>query len=155
MKNNELHRFSQGLLAVGQLAGTKFAYAVSRNTKFVASHLKAISKTVEPSKDFIKFDKARIELCKQMAVKDDDGNPTIEEGTGSYILEDKDKFEIELNKLRKKFEIALKTRDKQEKVFKEYIEEESGIELYMIQLKFVPESITPSQMTNICEMVEE
>jgi hypothetical protein len=116
------------LQKLGNLTGSKFTYAISRN--------------VNALKDFYKkYEEDRVALCESYAKKGEDGkamkeliDPIKKELGERYVFENEEEFQKELKK---------------------FGEEPADIKLYKIDLKDVPENITAGQMVGISELINE
>lgn len=151
MKKRELLDFNNALKSVSELKGVKFAYAVAKNTKVIKNEVEAILDAQKSSKEFQEYDNERIELCKLMAVKDESGKPKVTQN--NFDIEDKEAFDKEFNKLKKKYKEAIEDRDKQLEEFNKLLEEEVKIKLHKVKVEELPSDITPKQLNSIFEMV--
>ena len=102
---------------------------------------------------FKEFEKARVDLVKQHARKDEKGKEVIE--GDEYIVEDQKEWEKAFNKLKKEHQDAIDEREKQIKDYVEMLKTEVKVDLYKIKLADVPEDITTVQMNSIISVIEE
>jgi hypothetical protein len=153
----QLMDFQKGLNNVGNLQGAKFAYAVARNLAKIKTEIESIQKAFEAPEAYIEYDKARAELAKTNAVKDEKGNPRIEieMGQQKYVIADQAKFDKELEELRAKHQPAVEARDRQVKEFEELLKGEVEIDLYTINPVLLPDTISGAQTDGIMPMIEE
>jgi len=156
MKKQDVLQLFNGLQAVSNLPGAKWSYAVARNITKLKPEVEALQKAYSADKDFVEFENKRIELAQKHAVKEK-GNPKkIKIGNNEeYIIADKDKFNKELTPIQKKYKKAIDERKKQIDDFNDILKEEIEIDLYMVSSEYIPEGITPAQLSNIMPIIEE
>ncbi|MFA5395224.1 MAG: hypothetical protein WC346_04320 [Methanogenium sp.] len=145
-----------GLHAVSGLKGAKWAYAVAKNINNLKSEIEALQKSIAPSKEFSEYNNKRLELAQKHAAKEKGVPKKIKIGnTEEYLIADKNKFNKELKPLQKKYKKALDERDKQMKDFEEILKEEVKIDLHMVDSDYIPEEITPAQVTAVMPIINE
>lgn len=154
MKNEELGVLLQGINAVGSLKGLKFAYAIAKNKKAVTSEVEILQESIKPSEGFAKYDKERMELCKELADKDDKGNPKMANNE-FVIVANKEDFDIRVKALRERNKDVIDERDKQLKEFNELLKAESDFKPFKIDFEDVPQDITADAMSKIAELINE
>src|SRR3990167_4508990 len=110
MTKGQLVELFSTLNTLGKLQGVKFTYAVARN-------IAAINKSLEPSSEFMVYDKERVELAQKFAKKDEKDKPLTE--NNRYVMEDEKGFDKAFAKLQEKHKEVIEKREKQ---FKDYIE---------------------------------
>lgn len=157
IKNEKILELYVGLSEVSHLPGAKFAYAVTRNLNKIKSEITAIQKADTPSEKFVKFDEARVALAASLAKKDEKGNPLKEivDGVNRFVIEDMDNFEKAFDKLKVEHAQAIKDREKQISDFKEIMEQEVEVDLYMIPPEYLPDGINSKQLAKIMPIVKE
>lgn len=155
LKNKDLYELMAGLRAVKDLKGLKFAYAVSKNINLVRQELESFEEMSKPTPEYMAYDIARVELAKKHAVKDENGKPRME--NNHYIMEDKELFDKEVDKLQKSatHKKAVEEREKQLNEFKAFLEEDSDFEPYMVKIQYVPEDITSEQLAGIFMIIDD
>ncbi len=153
MKNEKISEVYIGLKKIKDLEGVKLNYAIAKNVNKLEQEVIAIEKSLEASVGFKEYEKARIELAKSHAKKDDNGIPV--EKDGRYIMVDEDKFNKEWGKLKLKHKKDLDAREEQLKDFNKLLDLEVPIELFMVDLKDVPENITTKDMLALYPMIKE
>jgi len=154
MKNTELVNLYQGLNSVGNLTGTKFCYAVSKNIEIIKGELKHINSTLEHSDEEKKYEDARIALCKKLCKLDEKDKPMVvdnPDGSSKYVFEDQEGFDKELKKLQKKHEKSVESIKKKKEGYNKFLKEEvsKDVKLHKIKLSDVPEEITAQQMNSL------
>ena len=154
MTKSEVLQLYNNLNQLGKLSGVKFSYAVARNLALLKPEVEAINKTLEPSKEFLEWDKERVALAQEYSKKDEKGEPVI---VGNrYVMENEKTFNKELEKKQKNHKSAIDAREKQIEEYMKLLEEKSEeIKLFKVKLEHIPEAITTQQMNGIVDIVEE
>jgi len=156
MKKQEVLNLFNGLQAVSNLPGAKWSYAVARNITKLRPEVEALQKAFTPSEEFNVYDQKRIELAQKYSVKEKGVPKTVKVGMSEeYLIADKDKFNKELFKLQETYKKTLDERKKQVDDFNEILEEKIEVELYMVDSEYIPEAITPAQLSNIMFIIRE
>jgi len=156
MNKQDILDLYNGLQAVSNLPGAKWAYAVARNITKLRPEIEALQKAFTAGKEFLDYNKKRMDLAKKYAVKVDGKPKTIKVGsTEEYLIDDEAKFNRELDKLKKKYKKAIEERQKEVDDFNEILKEEIEIDLYMINSDYIPEGITPAQVSAIMPVIDE
>ena len=154
MTKSEVLQLYNNLNQLGKLSGVKFSYAVARNLALLKPEVEAINKTLEPSKEFLEWDKERVALAQEYSKKDEKDKPIVE--GNRYVMENEKTFNKELEKKQKNHKSAIDAREKQIEEYMKLLEEKTDeIKLYKIKLEHIPESITTQQMNGIVDIVEE
>ncbi len=153
MKRSELKGLHQKLEEVSNLPGIKFAYAVSKNKQSIKTELSLLQEMATASENYLKYDNARIELCKKYAKKDEKGTPILKDN--SYDIEDREAFDKEIEMLQKENASVMDERETQMKELETFLDEEIEFELHKIKLEDVPQDITSIQMDGIINIIEE
>src|SRR3990167_2149607 len=117
MTKGQLVELFSTLNTLGKLQGVKFTYAVARNIAALKNEVEAINKSLEPSSEFMVYDKERVELAQKFAKKDEKDKPLTE--NNRYVMEDEKGFDKAFAKLQEKHKEVIEKREKQ---FKDYIE---------------------------------
>ena len=163
MTNEVLTRFYMGLKNLANFTGVKFIWAVEKNELKLEREVKALEKGIKMTEDYEEYEKARIELCKEHAVKDNNKKPitidnelNLREGK-TYLMKDQIVFENELKKLResKEHKEACKAREEQLKQWNKLLEEEQEHEIHFVDYEELPKTITKSQLSAIIEMIRD
>ena len=159
MKNKQLYELLEGIRQAGSLKGIKFTYGLARNKKLVEKEIEILSEVSKPNEDFEELEKKRIELCKVHAEKDEKGEPKIEmignTPKSSYVIEDKKKFEKELEKMMKENAKVVEAQEEKNKQFMELLEENSEFKPYMIEFVDIPEDITSETISKLIDLIKE
>jgi hypothetical protein len=156
MTREEAVTFWRSLSNLGSYKGAKFAYAIAKNRSKLESEYKLIQKmqsTVQPS-SLKKFDERRIELCKEYADKDENGNPSLE--NNNYVISQRrDEFENTIRELQKEFEPSFKEFEENQIKFNNFLSEEIEVDIHTIPMSIIPEDMTAKDMEIIIGMITE
>jgi hypothetical protein len=115
----------------------QFSYFVVKNKRAIKDEVDSLNEAQEPSEAFKEYDQKRAELAMKFADKDSKGNPITQ--ANQYKIEaEKDKFDKELIKLKKKYAKALEEREEQAKTFSKLLSEEIEFDGYQIDLGMLP-----------------
>lgn len=144
IKNKELLNMNSLLGTLFGLKGVKFAYAIAKNIRLIQAEVKLLEEA--KSEKYKEYDNKRLELAKKHAQKDAQGNSLII--NNSYILENQEVFDAELEVLKKKYEAEIKE-------YEDLLDTENELKLHKIKLSDVPVDITTGQMLVIENLVEE
>ena len=154
-KNDALNLYN-GLQNVSNLKGAKWAYAIARNVEKLRPEVEALRKAYTMSEEFADYEGKRLELARKHSVKEKGTPKTVKIGqTEEYLIADKDKFNQEIAKLQKKYNKAIVERKKQLEDFNEILEEKVEMDLHMIDSDYIPEEITPEQVSAIMPIIRE
>ena len=155
MKNKEVLQLANALAQVGNLTGVKFAYGVAKNNNKLKTENEAFAEATKASEEFAAYDKERLESCRELADKDEDGKPKMEKNN-FVITEQKEEFDTRLKALTERNQEVVDAREKQLKEYNEvFLEAESSFVPFKIKMEDVPEGITASQLTSIYPIVDE
>ena len=153
MNNKALQRLRHGFTACKGLVCTtikerKFAYAVAKNARLVDIVLADLQKATEADDGYQAFDKARIALVEEHAVKDEHGKTKMVPGTGNITLSDPAAFTAALTALQESDEhkAAVDRHELMEN-------EEADYKPHMTPLSGAPNGMTFDQVDAIYEIV--
>jgi len=161
MTNREVVELWNALMnpSLDELPGAKFGFALAKNKSKLKGQVKMLNDIQEkPIPGMEAFDKARIELCKEFADTDDDGNPIKSLGAaGSYqIIERRPEFENKFIELKEDHSDAFVELESRTKEFEELLgEENTDVVLHMIDIKDVSDKITKKQMDSIYPLIKD
>lgn len=154
MKNKDLFRILEGIKLCAGLRGAKFSHALSKNKAHLESEIKHLQKGLKPSKEYDSYEKKRVELCTKFSKKDEKNNPIIEKD--AFAIDDQEKFDIELEKLRDGYKDLLKKRDQEIEDYKKHLEDDVvNFNFHKLSIESIPDDITVKQMDMIIEMITE
>lgn len=154
-KRIELLKLNSGLIELCNIKGNvKFAYGILKNKKAIEKELEILEELRKPSEKQDEFEKKRVELCTKHSKKDKNGEPKIKDD--AFDIEDKVKFQEELDKLKEKegFEELEKEQKKKKEEINSLLEEEIEIELHKIKLDDFPDELTANQLEKIDLIIE-
>lgn len=154
MTNRDLFELRDALHSVGHLPGVKFAYAVARNIRLLDARCGPLEDARKPSKEFIEYEKARIELIQKYGERDETNRPrTID---GHAILRDQRAFEIKLAQLKAEYQEHLDAQQKKAEEFETLLDEETDeVPFYRIKIEIIPDGITGTEMSGILPVLDE
>lgn len=154
MKNGQLEGLMRGIDSCGDLKGVKFAFGLAKNKKMIERDFEIFQEAIKPSKEFIEYDIKRVDLCKELADKDEKGNPIMEENNYIVIKNKKD-FDVRNKALTEQNQTAVDDRKKQIKEFNELMNKESDLKPFLITCNDVPNDITSRQLSGIIDLIGE
>jgi hypothetical protein len=126
MKNNDLLRFLEGTKDI-EVTDVKFNLVFLANKKLAQERVDEIREAAKPTKAFQDFEKERLEALKEMANKDEEGNPKMK-GNQYDIEGNEKKWEKKYKELESKHKEAIDERNKQVEEANKVAEEECDIE---------------------------
>jgi hypothetical protein len=132
-------------------ANPKFTYAISKNKKILLPLMKEIEEAKTRSPEYVAYDAERLELCKNMAEKDDKGEPIIEDG--NYKIADSEAFDKEYELLQEKHKEMFEKEEENKVKFEKMLEEEVEIDLYTVKVDYAPEEIPIKFMDILMDVI--
>jgi len=154
LKKKDLFRLQAGIIAVGNFQGVKFAYAINKNKRKIDREIMLIQESIKLSERMEEFNKKRKELCEKYAEKDVNGKAVIV--GNEYKILVRDNFNIKLDLLEEEYKEDIEARKKDEEEFNKMVDEDdTDIDLHMIDIDLIPENITVAQMGQIQEIIKE
>lgn len=155
MKKQDLFRLQQGLQAVGNLRGVKFAYAVAKNSRKVKAECEDIQEGIKAPEEWEEIEKQQREINMSHCKKDESGNP-IPDSNGQFIIltERKDDHKKEMETLKEANKEAYTARENQIEDYNNSMNDEIEFSLHTIEEEDLPAEITAAQLDGIFEMVE-
>ena len=153
LKMSELEAMA---MAMTQVANTtvspKFAYAIAKNRKRIMPEVEALQDARKPLKE---FDTKRIELCKEMCDKDENGKPITEttEVPGGHSVMYKGiagnpEFDAKHEELKKPYATQFKEIEELEK-------KEVECDFHQISLSQFPKEITSAVVMALMPLIRE
>lgn len=153
MKRKDILELYKGLNSVGALKGVNFTYAVAKNIKLLQAEIDALQKAEEPTEIFKAYEADRVELAKEHAKKDENGEPLVE--NNQYVLENKAAFDKALLKVQEKHKEAIEERKKQMDAYLDLLNGEVATELVKVAKSEIDQEITGQQMYLILPIIED
>lgn len=139
------------------LSGVKVSYAIAKNKQILEREAKAVEDTSKMRPNFKKFNDEKLELLKEMADKDDTGNPiSVARGINAefQVKERREEFNAALAELEETHKEAIKERDAQLEELEDFLNEEISLELHGIELDQIKENITVEQMNILADFLK-
>ena len=131
----------------------RLSYAIMKNQNSFQDILKTFQEIRKSSKEYEEFEEKRKEICEELAEKNEDGTPIIEDGF--YIIPEQDKADEKINELREEYIDAIEKQDKKNEEILEILEEEIEIEIYMISLNLLPETMLHQEVKTLYPILQE
>jgi hypothetical protein len=129
----------------------KYGYFLAQNKIKIKDEVNALMEIVKPSQEYSRYDQRRAELAKSMADKDGAGNPIIE-GGNYRIVENKEKFEKQLDGLRKEFKSEIEKVEKQLEEYNDILKEEIKFDGYKIRMQDLPPTMDVGSLQTFLEV---
>lgn len=154
-----LYEMYAGLMKCSDVPGEKFAYAVLKNRNIIDSEIRSHESKFDEKKDFLAFQSEMKEVVKSHAKKNALGEYETQDSfeggkiEKKYVIKDQEKLDKDLVELRKKYDKAIKAREKQMADFQGSMEDEVEIEIHNIKKGDVPSNITANQLEGITVLV--
>lgn len=144
---------------LNKLKGSIFAWMLSKNLNKLNKEVKSILEHQVVVPEFAEYEEARVELCKQFAVKDELGKPkviTAPDGKSIFDLDQTNpEFVTAITELREKHADSFVKQDEAQAEFRAFLLMESSIEFQKINIKLVPTEITVELMSLVEEFIED
>jgi len=164
IKRKELFLLQKAFVAVKDLKGIKFAYAIAKNNKLINSEIETLQEIIKPDEKYGEYDQKRIELCEKFCEKDENGKPKkidIRNRENKIIgynyvgLESNSEFKEKLKVFMKENKEIIDSQKEKEKEYNKLLDEKVDINIYKIKLEDIDENITPAQMDGIVLLINE
>ncbi|MFW6001835.1 MAG: hypothetical protein ACOCQD_00685 [archaeon] len=140
-----------------QIKNVQFIYAIIRNKKLLEDEVNSID-GIDLSKieGYGEFERERVELCHKYSLKDENNNPTIQEGRYTIDPRKQDEFIKELRDLEEKYHDAVNERKRQEEELEKLLNEEIKISLYPITIEMIPDDVlTSQQLESVINIIKD
>ena len=151
MKKRELYNCLQALDSVKELKGIKFAYVSLKNKKKIEEEINLFEEVVKANPKFEEYEQKRIKLCELHSEKDSENKPII--SNDKYKILDENKFNSELDVLKKEYQDVINERIKQINDYNSMLEEEINLEFEKINFEHIPENISSKELESIDFMI--
>jgi hypothetical protein len=144
MKKKDLISLYNALKKVeGKQFSVKFSYFVAKNKVLLKDEITALEEAAKPNPKFLEFDEKRVKLASDMADRDENGKPKVQ--NNSFTITEKfNKFREELDALRKKYNQDIIDQEKSVKEFEDILNEDFNYKGTKIDFKNIPDEIEPS-----------
>jgi hypothetical protein len=148
MKRSELFDLYNKLQGLKHLSGNKaFSYALIKNIKGIESEINKLNDIIKPTKNFLQFEEARIDVCKSHTIKDENDEP-IQSGE-EYQIDDMEAFNLALEPLKEKYKTELTERQQQIDEYNSMLDIEIEFDFIKIGPDELPDAITPNELEDI------
>lgn len=138
MIKKELYALYSSLQALQGAGGARFAYAISKNKKFIQEELELVEKSLIQSDEYKAYEAKRIELCKKHAEKDVNGEAKMTNNTFDII--DRKKFDKELKVLQDEYKDTLEEHLKKVEEYNKLLDMDTEITFFKIKLEILPDT---------------
>lgn len=138
MIKKELYALYSSLQALQGAGGARFAYAISKNKKFIQEELELVEKSLIQSDEYKAYEAKRIELCKKHSHKDENGEAKMTNNTFDII--DRAAFDTELKVLQEAYSVELENHLKKVEEYNKLLETDTEITFFKIKLEIVPDT---------------
>jgi hypothetical protein len=150
MKNLEIINLAETLTAYAQqlksLKGAKFANCIIKNSDLLGKESKTILDSRKIEDSYKEYETKRLELCEKFAEKEENGKPkkkSINAQNFEYVIDSTNtEFISSIDKLREEYKDILKLQDEHQLDFNKFLDEESTIELFKINIDNVDDAIS-------------
>lgn len=155
MTNKKVIELLRWLEAVKDLRGVNFAKARHRNKSIIKPIADAIINSLQPSPEYLEYDKKRIELCKEYAEKGTDKKPVIKNGLYKIPSPGKNKeFDKAVAALNKQYKEAIDQWNEDRKDYDKLLEAEAEeFTLVKVSDEDVPKNISGDEYDGIFAMI--
>lgn len=142
----------------------KTAYALTKNLGIVEKEVQVIEETrkkLQPSEEYVQYQKKRIGILKEFANKDENGTPVkkIDADTGQEIfdipIEIREEINEKIKNLQEEYNDAILQFEKNEAKFLEMMEEKIDLNVHFISLDDFSADLTLSQMKVLNYIISE
>lgn len=138
MIKKELYALYSSLQALQGAGGARFAYAISKNKKFIQEELELVEKSLVQSDEYKAYEAKRIELCKKHSHKDENGEAKMTNNTFDII--DRKKFDKELKVLQDEYKDTLEEHLKKVEEYNKLLDMDTEITFFKIKLEILPDT---------------
>lgn len=130
-------------------SNVKFSYFAAKNKMALQGEVDALNEAQEASEPFKSYDQKRAELAANMADRIGDTEQPMTQNGQYVITENKEKFDAELEKLKKTYAEVIAEREKQIETFKDLLDEETDFKGHAIELENLPTELEPVVMESL------
>ena len=137
----------------------KFHYLLLKNKRLLDPEVESLQTIQKPSEDYEKFNEARVELCKEHADKDEQGNPKVTRdpvnGTEQFsMLENKEAFDKAVKELQETHKEAIDEAEQKQEDFMALLNEEIELELITIPLSIMPKELVGRDVDLLFDIID-
>jgi hypothetical protein len=125
----------------GKKGNIHFSYFIAKNRLKIKDEIDSINEAQDSSDEFKEYDKKRSALAESFAEKGNDGKPVIK--NNQYVIQDREKFEKELDKVKSKYKKVISEREEQLQKLRGFLDEDIDFVGHKIELGYLPPDIEP------------
>lgn len=140
---HQLTKAKQALDAVSQYHGIEFAYAVFKNKQLIDKKLMESDFIKNVTPEVVEYEEKRLKLCETFANKDDNGKPIIIDDL--FVIDDKDNFKIEMDRILEQYRPYVEERQKQIELFNLKMNQEVDFEFFKVKKEHIPPQLNTAQ----------
>ena len=139
----------------------KGAYGIAKNIRLIRVEIESIQEArnkIKLPEVFEEYEKKRVALCEEYADKNEDGSVVQANGPNGpvfKITERNDEFLKVLNPLNEEYKDAINEKEKIEKEFADFMNEEIDYEFHAIKAEDFPNEMSAQQMSVLGDIVTE
>ena len=136
----------------------KAAYGIAKNKLKAEPEIKSIQEAqqkIQPDARVLEFENKRIELCKEFATKDEEGEPVTIGPRFDIPVDAMEDFEKKIEEVKEEYKEALEEKEKNEEEWMELMKEEVEIDIHTIHIDFMPDTVTPQQLLLLGEIITD
>ena len=155
MKNKDLITLNTALQEVSDIKGKDFAYAVFKNKSIIEKELEIFNQLQrEPHPEFQNYEQERNILCITHSVKNEDGNPRIQDNRYEIDPVQQIDFQNEFEDLKEKYKEVISDMQQAENDYNEFLEKETSIDLIKIKFSDLPNDVNADFLEKIQWMID-
>lgn len=109
----------------------KLSYTIAKNISLLKGEIELIKKADSPSQDFMEYENKRVEVCKIYAVKNENGEPLVE--NDKFVIENQNALESEVSVLRTQYSSAISGRERQAMEVQQLLLDDVDVEFYQVK----------------------
>ena len=133
----------------------KFAWALLRNKKKLLPVVEALEELRKAPSVIAEFEEARINLCKEYAEKDENGEPKTKDSSFVIPPESLETLQSKIGELREQHKDAIEAQRLQFKEIEEVLATPANADLYKVPLSYLPEQISPVELEIFAFIIED
>ena len=147
MKNKDILDLSSALESITtEGCNAKFKYAIAMNKKIIESTVAILRDTLKPSDEYIRLENERLTICNRYCERDENSNPVMSNGSFVMKSETKEQSDKEIGDFMEKNKNSYDNEIAKSQDITSLLDEETTIDLYKININFVPDAIKQSEM---------
>ena len=133
--------------------GVRWAYGMTRNLKRMEPIVQSVAEAEKATPEFLEYEKARVELAKEHADKDEKGRP-ITNGQ-SFQIADQEAFSEALMALQEEHKPALEARQKQVEEVQGLLGEDVEYEPFLVSIDDAVGDVSGNLMEAIFFLIKD